>query len=158
MQTRTPEIGETPEGKPVPTSGGQGVGAPGSPGAGEAPTIWVKKVCREFYYRNTGFGGFTGTIVILDGEVLEPSRTRRTRSGNHGEDYYCLTESEWGRAWVIELRQSNSGRRDVAFENVPEPVRELLERAWLFEDTDVTDIAEMAAKFYRLYVRGEVSG
>jgi len=157
MGRGTPVEGEAPEKvEPVPASGGQGAGAPASPGAGGAPTVWtvwVEKVCRVFHYRNTRMGGYTGTIVVLDGEVVEPTRTRRTRSGNHGEDYYCLTMSEWERAWIVTLTQSNSGRRSIHYEGVPQPAAELLERAWLYEDTDVSDIAEAMVKFYKLVSR-----
>ena len=38
MQTRTPEVKESPELKPAPQARGSGAGAPERPGAGEAPT------------------------------------------------------------------------------------------------------------------------
>jgi len=41
MQTRTPEVKESPELKPAPQARGSGAGAPASPGAGEAPTTPV---------------------------------------------------------------------------------------------------------------------
>ena len=110
-----------------------------------------KKECRTFEYRHTiKTGARTETIVVLDGRVVRPSSVRRSKTGAHGEDYYCMPPEEWARAWVIHLSQSNSGRRSIAFENVPEPVRELLEQAWLYENAFVEDIGITAARLYSM--------
>jgi hypothetical protein len=112
-----------------------------------AETITTGKVCREYYYRNNiKAPGLTKAIVVLDGRVLRPSRTRRSRTGAHGEDYYCLSQGEWNRAWVIILEQTNSGKRYVSTINVPESVKELIERAWIYEGATVSEVASVAAK------------
>jgi hypothetical protein len=78
--------------------------------------------CREFEYRQTiRTGATTLYILVLDGEILRPARRRRSRSGAHGEDVYCLEPQKWSRVWVVGLYQSNSGRRHAEFsENIPE--------------------------------------
>jgi hypothetical protein len=109
--------------------------------------IQTKKVCKEFYYRNCiKYPGMTKTIVIINGKILKPSRVRRSRTGAHGEDYYCLFQEEWQKAWVITFVQSNSGRRYVSTENVPDNIRELIEEAWINEDVAIDEIASIIAK------------
>jgi len=154
----TPEVG-TPEVEPAPTSGGQGVGVPGSPGAGGAPTAKGVVRCEEYYYRNTRMGGYTRSLLVLDGGVLRPNAKVRSRTGRHGKDVYCLTEDQWQRVWWVKLEQSNSGKRAITCStNIPREVAEVLERMWLYEDHDAASIAEAAVMLYRLYIRGEVSG
>jgi len=152
--SQTPEVGEAP--KPAPESGGSGAGVPGSPGVGEAPTTKSVVRCEEYYYRRTNMGGYTRSLLVLDGEVLRPNAKVRSRTGRHGKDVYCLTEDQWQKVWWVKLEQSNSGKRTITCSNMPEEVAEVLERMWLYEDYDAASIAEVAAKLYRLYVRGEV--
>ena len=116
----------------------------------EIQTQTQTKICKRYYYRNCiKTPGFTETIVILDGKVLKPSSVRRSRTGAHGEDIYCLSEEEWNRTWVIVFEQSNSGRPYVTTFNVPEPIKELIERAWLCEGATIKDIVRTVVKFQR---------
>jgi hypothetical protein len=42
-------------------------------------------------YRNTGMGGFDKTWVFtVDGQVVKPTRSERSRTGNHGWDVWHL--------------------------------------------------------------------
>jgi hypothetical protein len=107
----------------------------------------VKKICRQYYYRNNiKTPGLTETIIILGGRVLKPNKTYRSRSGAHGEDIYCLSQEQWQRVWVVTFEQSNSGKRYVSTENVPEAVKELIEQAWICENTTIDEIASIIAK------------
>jgi len=105
------------------------------------------KICKRYYYRNCiKTPGFTETIVILDGKVLRPSSIRRSKTGAHGEDIYCLSQEEWQRAWVIVFEQSNSGKPYVTTINVPEHIKELIEIAWLYEGATIKEIVRTVTK------------
>jgi hypothetical protein len=107
----------------------------------------IKKVCKKFHYRNNAKAlGLTKTVVIMNGKVLKPSSTRRSRTGTHGEDYYCLSQEEWQKTWIVTFEQSNSGRRYITVTNVPDNVRELIEQIWLYEDVSIEEIASIVAK------------
>jgi len=80
-------------------------------------------------------GGITKYIIILDNKLLVPTDYRRSRTGFHGDDIYCMPEEEWKRAQIIKLEGSNSGRRSVEFINVPLEIRQLIEEAWLSGDS-----------------------
>ena len=64
--------------------------------------------CREFTYRYTKMGGLTLTVILNKEnlEVIEPVR-RRSRSGIHGEDIYCI--EDWGSVIVLRFERSNRG-------------------------------------------------
>ena len=68
--------------------------------------------CREFYYRRTGMGAITEHIVIHAEKwmILKPTKIQRSRTGNHGEDIYCLSPDEWKDIIDVRLERSNSGR------------------------------------------------
>jgi hypothetical protein len=109
----------------------------------------MEKICREFEHRNTlKTGAISTTILILDGKVLRPSRAERSRTGAHGTDYYCLSPSEWSRTWIIELRESNSGKRYIETVNVPADVAKLLTEMWLYENVSVSEIQQVARLLY----------
>jgi hypothetical protein len=111
-------------------------------------SIVREEVCREFEFRRTGMGGLSLAIVVLDGKVLLPLRSQRSRSGSHGIDVYCLSHSEWQRAWVIRLEQSNSGKRYVDFsDNVPEHARKAIEQLW-YRGVSVRKIEQVAQELY----------
>jgi hypothetical protein len=90
----------------------------------------------------------TTTILILDGKILRPTRVERSRTGAHGVDYYCLSDDQWSRAWVVTLTESNSGKRYIDVKNVPEDVAELLAEMWIYEGVSVTEIAQVAKLLY----------
>jgi hypothetical protein len=90
--------------------------------------------------------GLTETVIILDGRILKPNKTYRSRSGAHGEDIYCLSEEQWQRVWIVTFEQSNSGKRHVSTVNVPDNIRELIEEAWINEDVTINEIASIIAK------------
>jgi hypothetical protein len=107
-----------------------------------------EEVCREFYFRRTGMGGLSLTVIVLNGKVLAPRSVQRSRSGSHGSDIYCLTAEEWRHAWIINLEQSNSGRRDVSFsDNVPEHARKAIEQLW-YRGVSVRKIEQVAQELY----------
>jgi hypothetical protein len=109
--------------------------------------------CREFEYRQTiRTRATTLYILVLDGEILRPARRRRSRSGAHGEDVYCLTEEQWRRVWVVGLYQSNSGRRHAEFsENIPEEVRRVIERTWMHRELPISDLEHMIQILNKIY-------
>jgi hypothetical protein len=140
----TPEYG-TPEVKPSPRSGGLGEGAGVPTPAGGAPTRPYTYVAE---WRHTKMGAITEEIVVclVCKKVLEPTRVRRTRSGTHGEDYYVHEHP----LTSIVLEESNSGRRTVVVPKELEETRDLVERAWIYEDATVEDIRKAVAQYLRL--------
>jgi hypothetical protein len=46
----------------------------------------------------------------------------------------------------VTFAQSNSGKRYVGTENVPEAVKELIEQAWVCENTTIEEITSIIAK------------
>jgi hypothetical protein len=77
--------------------------------------------------------------------VLEPSRTRRSRSGTHGEDYY-VHEHAIEALW---LEQSSSGIRRITVPPSLEPVKDLLERTWIYEDSCVEDVVNVVQAYFQ---------
>jgi hypothetical protein len=114
----------------------------------------IEILCREFEYRRTlKTGAITKVLVVLDGKIVKPSRVRYSRTGAHGEEYYCLEDNEWNRAWIIKLYQSNSGRRSVITENTPQGVKDLVEQAWIYEDTSIDDIIKALEKLSKIMIK-----
>jgi len=106
-----------------------------------------KKICKQFSYRNCiKTAGFTEAVILLNGRVLKPSSVRRSKTGAHGEDIYCLFQEEWDRTWIIMFEMSNSGKPYVTTINVPEPIKELIEQAWLYEGATIGEIIRTVAK------------
>jgi len=134
----------TPEVKPSATERGLAEGVVGSPTTGGAPTVY-KHVA---YWRYTRMGAITEEIVVclVCKRVLEPTRTRRTRSGTHGEDYYIHEHP----LLSIVLKESNSGRRSVTVPKELEEVRKLVEKAWVYEGASVEDIRKQVAQYLKL--------
>jgi hypothetical protein len=113
-----------------------------------------KKTCVEFEFRKTiKTGALTIPLVFLDGKVLKPSREYYSRTGAHGNIIFCLSEEEWNRAWIIKLYQSNSGRRSVITENTPQGVKDLVEQAWIYEDTSIDDIIKALEKLSKIMIK-----
>ena len=105
----------------------------------------MEKIIKEFPFRNTKAGALTKYLVFLNGRQIYPSGSRRSRSGNHGSDYYALTADEWTKAWVIVLERSNSGKRDISFsDSVPDIARKQLTDLWLYTDSSVDNIIQLA--------------
>jgi len=104
-----------------------------------------KKIVKEFPYKNTRMGGLIKYLVFLDGKLVQPSRIKRSRSGNHGDDYYLLSEDQWRRAWILVLERSNSGKRKIEFiGNIPNEAKKQLEEIWIYTDSWIDDIAQLA--------------
>jgi hypothetical protein len=110
----------------------------------------VRIICREFPFRRTGMGAITRAVVVVNGKVVQPIRSRRSRTGNHGEDHYCLLPEEWKKSWIVVLEQSNSGRRYIHFENVPENAAKAIEEAWV-SGASVNAIMQLARMLYQQY-------
>jgi hypothetical protein len=136
---------QTPEVKPSPTAGGLGEGAGALAPAGGAPTGAYTYVAE---WRHTKMGAITEEIVVCMTckKVLEPSRVRRSRSGTHGEDYYVHEHPMVS----VTLEESNSGRRKVVVPKELEEIRDLIERAWVYEGATVEDIKVSIAQYLRL--------
>jgi hypothetical protein len=99
----------------------------------------------EFPFRSTRLGGKTIVIAVCPTckKVLEPTRTRRSKAGTHGEDYY-VHEHQVEALW---LEQSNSGIRRIAVPPSLQQIKDLLERTWIYEDSCVEDV-ENAVRAY----------
>jgi hypothetical protein len=111
----------------------------------------MEKICREFVYRrNINYPGMTRTLIVIDGVIARPTKIYRSKTRAHGVDIYCLTSNDWSKAWVIELVQSNTGKRHINFENVPAQIRELIERAWVYEGASVAELEKLLPKLYTL--------
>jgi hypothetical protein len=135
---------ETPGLEPSPRSGGLGEGVVGSPTTGGAPTVYTYTA----YWRRTEMGAVTEEIVVclVCRRVLEPSRVRRSRRGTHGEDYYVHEHP----LLSIVLEQSNSGRRRVVVPKEFEEIRDLIERAWIYEGASVEDVRKAITQYLRI--------
>ena len=101
--------------------------------------------CREFrFYR--GVGSVEKTFVIVDGELAQSiSDIFRT----YGKDRYCLSEDEWSRAWIVQVRDLE-GSRFISFENVPERVQEILELVWR-GGVEVSVIPRLLVTLYEVF-------
>jgi hypothetical protein len=107
----------------------------------------------EMPWRHTRFGAVTDHIAICleCKRVVPPARTRFSRSGTHGEDYYVHVHP----LVFIKLTQSNSGVRDVAaVGDVPKELIELVRAAWLYEDRSVPGITSLVMD----WLEGKVVG
>jgi len=93
-------------------------------------------------------GAITEEIVVcmVCKKVLAPSRTRRSRTGTHGEDYYVHEHP----LVSIVLEQSNSGRRRVVVPKELAEVEDLLERAWVYEGATPEDIRKAIEQYLKL--------
>jgi hypothetical protein len=101
---------------------------------------------QTYPFKHTKIGGKTIVIAICPTcrKILKPTRTRRSRSGTHGEGYYVHEhpiESIW-------LEQSNSGIRSITVPPSLEPVKDLLERMWIYEDSCVEDIKNAVLAYF----------
>lgn len=104
-----------------------------------------QKKVYEFPYRRTGMGALTKAIVICTEckKVLQPSRTQRSKTGNHGTDYYVHEHP----VVALILEQSNSGKRSISVPTELSEIKDLLEITWLYENSDVGDVVN-AVKAY----------
>jgi len=107
----------------------------------------MEKKVYEFPYRSTRMGALTKAIVVCleCKKVLQPSRTQRSRTGNHGSDFYV---HEHPLAAIL-LEQSNSGKRSIVVPDSLSKIRDLLEITWLYESSDVNDVVN-AVRAYLL--------
>jgi len=92
----------------------------------------------EFPFRSTRLGALTKAIVICTEckKVLQPSRTQRSKTGNHGTDFYIHEHP----VIAVVLEQSNSGKRSISVPDELSEIRDLLEMTWLYENSDVGDV------------------
>ena len=98
--------------------------------------------CKSFYFRETRMGGLTRTVLVSskDFEVIRPTRTRRSKSGTHGEDIYCV--EDWSSVAILRFERSNRGRTYLYCDNVSKDVCDELRK--IFE---VTDSVEETIKY-----------
>jgi hypothetical protein len=99
-----------------------------------------------FPYRHTRLGGLTKVVVMCPvcKKILEPSRTERSRSGNHGEDIYVHEHP----LLTVYLEQSNSGKRRIEIPKELESIRDLLETTWLYSDSEVDDVITVLKAYF----------
>jgi hypothetical protein len=90
----------------------------------------------EREWRSTRLGGLTAYIAVCMTckKVIRPSRTRSSRSGTHGTEYYVH------ELRFVELNQSNSGNRTISIPNELSEIKADLERMWIYENSSVEDI------------------
>jgi hypothetical protein len=83
-------------------------------------------------------GGLTSYIAVCMTckKVIRPLRTRFSRSGTHGTEYYVHEHP----LVFIELNQSNSGNRSIVVPKELEEIKADLERMWIYESCYVSDI------------------
>jgi hypothetical protein len=92
-------------------------------------------------------GGYTKHIAVCMAcrKIIEPTDTRRSKRGTHGEDYYT---HEHELKFVL-LHSSNSGKRAIV---VPDELREIakdLERMWIYENVSVYEIIEFINSYLK---------
>jgi hypothetical protein len=103
----------------------------------------MEKRVYEYPYRRTRMGGLTKAIVVCLNckKILEPSRVQRSKTGNHGTDYYI---HDYGhRVVAVILEQSNSGKRYITVPDDLEKVMDLLHITWLYDNSTEYDIANI---------------
>jgi hypothetical protein len=137
-----------------------------SPAAGEAapstaaeatPTAKPKYRYR-MPYRNTGMGGLDYAIAVCQTcrRVVRPIRSVRSRTGNHGEDYF---EHEHPLGFLVLVR-SNSGKRScyLAGEGITDgAVRAAVETAaddWTWYGEDHVEVERKLAALLKSLPRG----
>jgi hypothetical protein len=110
-------------------------------GGGNVPEVYTQ----TYTFRSTRLGGRTVVVAVCPTcrKILEPSRVRRSRSGTHGEDYY-VHEHPIEALW---LEQSNSGIRTITVPPSLEPIKDLLERTWIYEDSCVEDVINVVRAY-----------
>jgi hypothetical protein len=106
-----------------------------------------KKAVYEFPFRSTRMGALTKAIVVClqCKKVLSPSRVQRSKTGNHGSDFYVHEHP----VTAIILEQSNSGKRTITVPSELSEIKDLLEVTWLYENSDVNDVVN-AVRAYLL--------
>jgi hypothetical protein len=80
-------------------------------------------ICRFFPFRRNVRGwGRTEYIVFstVTYEQIRPVKIQRSKTGAHGFDIYCLSESEWKNTAIIRLEVSNTGKLSYSIQS---PVR-----------------------------------
>jgi hypothetical protein len=97
-----------------------------------------QKKVYEFPFRSTRMGALTKVIAVCleCKKILSPSRVQRSKTGNHGTDYY-VHEHPIVPIW---LEQSNSGKRTITVPDELSCVKDLLEVTWLYEDSSIDDV------------------
>jgi len=55
-------------------------------------------------YRSTDMGGVSITYILANGMFIRPTRSERSRSGNHGTDTWVL---EPGRYTIVDIQRPN---------------------------------------------------
>ena len=98
----------------------------------------MEKKVYEFPFRSTRFGALTKAIVVCleCKKVLLPSRVQRSKTGNHGSDFYVHEHP----VIAVMLEQSNSGKRTITVPDELSGIKDLLEVTWLYENSDVSDV------------------
>lgn len=72
---------------------------------------------REEPFKRTGMGGYEKTYYITpNGDIVQPERTIRSRTGRHGSDVYKLEPSK--TYYRLELYTSNSWKTTVLLKEV----------------------------------------
>jgi len=105
----------------------------------------MERIIREFPFRNTKTGALTKYLVFLNGKQIYPTGSKRSRTGNHGSDYYALTKDQWRKAWILILQRSNSGKRSIDFiGDIPDLAKKQLADIWLSCDSWIDDIVQLA--------------
>jgi hypothetical protein len=101
---------------------------------------------QEYPFRSTRLGGKTVVIAVCPTcrKILRPSRTRRSRAGTHGEDYY-VHEHPIEALW---LEQNNSGIRRIAVPPSLQPIKNQLERMWLYEGSSVGAVKNAVRAYF----------
>jgi len=105
----------------------------------------MEKRVYEFPYRRTKMGALTKAIVICTEckKILLPSRTQRSKTGNHGTDYYVHEHP----VCAIYLEQSNSGRRTITVPDELAEIMDILHVTWLYDNSDVNDIVNVVRAY-----------
>lgn len=63
----------------------------------------------SFSYRSTKMGALTKVYVIKDGHVVKPRFMSLSKTGNHGEEYYDISDVESADV-ILTIDVSNSGK------------------------------------------------
>jgi hypothetical protein len=100
-------------------------------------------------WRHTRKGGITDYIAVCSTckRMVPPTRTRLSRSGTHGEDYWA---HEHELSFIV-LKQSNSGIRTVeTVGDVPAELLETVRNAWLYENRSVPGIVSLVIDWFEM--------
>jgi hypothetical protein len=102
----------------------------------------------ERVWRRTEMGGITEDIAIclVCRRIIKPSNVVTSRRGTHGTKYYVHEHP----LLFVTLERSNSGKRYIIVPKELETIKDVLERAWVYEGATIGEITKLISLYLSL--------